>query len=204
LNVNTATEAELRRFLGALRIDGRRADRLAQAIADWKDVDVLHRARGAEVEAYIEAGAPFLPANAPFRDVRELRWVLGMTGDIYDRVVPFLTTVGSGRVNLRSADRAVMLALPGMTEEAVGWVLRLRRDTSRPLTIESVQQTLGSSARAVMLPHLPILATRTVSTTTEVEVRSVGWAEFGRVRVEVSALVTRAGGELITSARRVR
>lgn len=204
LNVNTATEEELRRLFVALRIDARQADRMAQAISDWKDPDDLHRARGAEYEAYLSAGAPILPANGPFRDVSEIRWILGMTAEAYSRAGPRLTTVGSGRVNLRTADRAVLLALPGMTEEAVALVMRLRRDPWRALDIGLVQQSLSPSAKAIMLPHLPALGARTLSTTTEVEVHSTGWTEYGRVQVLVSALIVRADDEILTGSRRVR
>ena len=44
-------------------------DRIAQAIADWRDGDDLHRARGAEVAWYEEEGRFVLPRNGPFADV---------------------------------------------------------------------------------------------------------------------------------------
>jgi general secretion pathway protein K len=204
LNVNTASEEELRRLFVALRIDAGQADRLAQAIADWRDVDDLHRARGAEVDAYLKASAPVLPANALFRDERELRWILGMSTEVYGRIVPVLTTVGSGRVNLRTAGRPVLLSLPGMTEEAVEVVVRLRREPWRPLDPGSIHGLLSASGRAAMLSHLPALVARTVSTTMEVEVQSVGWAKHGRIRALASALVIRAGDDMITAARRFR
>jgi len=168
------------------------------------DADDLHRARGAELDAYLRAGAPVLPSNGRFRDAREIRWILGMTPALFHRIAPSLSTVGSGRVNLRSASRPVLLALPGMTEEAVSWILRVRREAWRPLDPGSIYQMLSASARAVMLPHLPVLVARTVSSTAEVEVRSVGWAENGRVYSRASALVVRAGADMLTSGRRVR
>ena len=53
INLNLATENELRRLFQALRIDAGKADRLAQAILDWRDADDLHRARGAEEPDYL-------------------------------------------------------------------------------------------------------------------------------------------------------
>jgi general secretion pathway protein K len=50
LHLNGASEDQLRRLLLALHIDSRRADRLAQAIADWRDPDEFRRANGAERE----------------------------------------------------------------------------------------------------------------------------------------------------------
>jgi type II secretory pathway component PulK len=79
LNLNRAGEEDLRRLFAALRVDATRADSLAQAIADWRDADDLHRARGAEREAYLKSGAPTLPRNGPFRSVAELLDVRGIT-----------------------------------------------------------------------------------------------------------------------------
>jgi hypothetical protein len=178
LNANTATRRNCR-LRGAT--DRCSSGSMAQAISDWKDPDDLHRARGAEYEAYLRAGAPILPANGPFRDVSEIRWIFGMTAEAYSRVEPRLTTVGSGRVNLRTADHPVLLALPGMTEESVALVMRLRRDPWRPLDIGLVHQSLSPPARAIMLPHLPALGARTMSTTTEVRCTARAGQKYGRV-----------------------
>ncbi|MGQ0640479.1 MAG: general secretion pathway protein GspK [Gemmatimonadaceae bacterium] len=123
LNVNLASEDELRRLLTALRIDAGKADQLAQSISDWKDADGLHRARGAERDAYVKAGASELPPNRPLRELSELRAVLGMTSELFERAAPYLTTVGSGSVNIARAPAPVLLALPGMSNEAVALIL---------------------------------------------------------------------------------
>jgi general secretion pathway protein K len=204
LNVNHSSEAELRRLLVALRLDAALSDRLAQRIADWTDGDDLHRPRGAERDAYLKAGAPVLPTNRRLRDSGELRWILGITPVLHDRIAPFVTTVGSGRINLRTAPRPVLLALPGMTEEAVELIIRARREPWRPLDPDAIHKMLSTRARALMLPHLPELTARTVSATQEVEVRSTGWARDDRVRTQVTALVVRAGEDMLTSGRQLR
>jgi hypothetical protein len=91
-----------------------------------------------------------------------------------------------------------------MTEEAVALILRLRRDRWRPLDVTHVHQRLTSTARTIMLPHLPMLIARTVSATTEVEIRSEGWTERGRLRSLASVLVVRAGDDILTSRSRLR
>src|SRR5690606_8405821 len=117
LHLNVADEEELRRYFSALRMDYGKADRLAQAIMDWRDLDQSHRARGAERDDYLAAGSAVLPADGPFRRVSDLRFVMGMTSADYDLLSPHLTLFGSGRINLNSAPREVLLALPGVTEE---------------------------------------------------------------------------------------
>jgi type II secretory pathway component PulK len=203
INVNTASEEELRRLFTALRMDAGRADRLAQLIADWRDADDAHRIRGAERDQYLRAGAPFLPENQPFRSVTELRRVLDVNDRDYASIGPYLTTRGSGRVNLRSADRAVLMSLPGVGEEAAAVIMRLRRSPSIPLTIDQVQLELSSGARAALLEHLPLLASRTVSQTRELEVVSDGWTDGGSLHVRVGTLVVRANLSTMVVGRRV-
>jgi type II secretory pathway component PulK len=198
-----ATEDELRRLFTALRMDAGRADRLAQLVADWRDVDDAHRARGAEREQYLRASAPFLPENRPFRDVAELQRVLDMTDRDYTLIAPYLSVRGSGRVNLRSAERPVLMSLPGVGEEAAAVIMRLRRSASMPLTIDQVQQELSSGARIALLEYLPVLASRTVSQTRELDVVSDGWADGGSVHVRVAALFVRADPSAMVVGRRV-
>ena len=203
LNVNVASEDELRRIFTALRMDAGRADRLAQLIADWRDLDDDHRARGAERELYLRSGARFLPENRPFRDVNELRHVLEMTDGDYALIEPSVSTRGSGRINLRTADRPVLLSLPGIGEEAAAVIMRLRRTPSRALTLDQVQQELSSGGRVALLEHLPALSAKTVTQTRELEVVSEGWTDGGAVHVRVAALFVRADPSAMVVGRRV-
>jgi general secretion pathway protein K len=202
INVNLASDDELRRLLIALRIDAGQADRLAQSIMDWKDTDELHRARGAEREAYIKAGATELPPNRPLRELGELRAVMGMTSALFDRVAPYLTTVGSGSVNLTRAPAAVLLALPGMSGEAVAVILRNRRFPGR-LDLNRLISELSSPARTLLLPHLPALLSRTTVNSREIEVWSEGRGitQSAPTRVTIHALFVRAGRGTIVVGR---
>jgi len=127
LNLNRCSEDELRRLLSALRIDAGNADRIAQAAMDWRDPDPLRRARGAERDDYVRAGAAELPSDAPFGSVEEFRRVRGVSEQVFRRASPYLTILGSGQVNLAAAPREVLLSLPGMTEESAAAVLRRQR-----------------------------------------------------------------------------
>lgn len=192
LNLNRAGEEELRRLFAALRVDATRADSLAQAIADWRDADDLHRARGAEREAYLESGAPTLPRNGPFRSVAELLDVRGMTPELFAGISPFVTVAGTGLVNLNTAPREVLLALPGMSEEAAAVIERYRSARTRVAGLGDLAQLLSSSARALLQAHFAELAARATFETRELELVSTGWSGDGRVRVTASALLVRA------------
>lgn len=192
LNLNRATEDDLRRLFVALRVDAGDADRLAQAILDWRDPDDLHRGRGAERAAYLEAGAAVLPRNAPFQTLSELLAVRGMTPELYERVRPHLTLLGTGQVNLNAAGRPVLLALPGMTEQAVAVLERLRAQGRSLASVTDLARELPRTARATFEARLPELLARTTLDTREVEAVSEGWTDGGHVQARLTALLVRS------------
>jgi len=192
LNVNRATETELRRLLVALRVDAGQADRLAQVVMDWRDPDDLRRARGAEREEYLREQRPVLPRNGPFQSVAELGSVLGMTPEMLELVRPYLTLLGTGQVNLNAAPRPVLLALPGIGEEAAGVLLR-RRSAGRPVrSLAELSLGLSSGARATLEAQTSELLARATFETREVEAVSEGWADGSPVRVRAHGLLVRA------------
>lgn len=193
LHLNRASEEELRRFFAALRVDAGRADRIAQAVLDWRDADDERRGRGAERADYLAEGSPVLPENAPFQRLEELRFVRGMTPEIYERARPFLTLLGTGQVNLNAAGRPVLLALPGITEETAAALVRLREQGRRLPNLEALPPLVSSGSRAVLLSDLARLRARAALETREVEVRSSGWIEGGPLRLRLVAVLARGG-----------
>jgi general secretion pathway protein K len=193
LHLNHATEEELRRLLEALRVDAGRADRIAQSVMDWRDPDDLHHARGAEAEDYVRRRSPVRPRNGPFRDLSELRHVKNVTPEVLERVLPHLTLVGEGRVNLYAAERPVLLALPGMTEEAVAALMRLRRQGRRLSSVADLAAELSPRPQEVFQERLPDLMTRATLETRELEVVSTGRLDNGRPGVTIRGLFVRGG-----------
>ena len=193
LNLNRASEEELRRFFGAFRVDFGAADRLAQAIMDWQDADDFHRARGAEREDYLQAGAHVLPTNRPFDHLSDLRHVAGMTPDLYRVVRPHLTLLGTGQINLNSAARPVLLAVPGMTEQAVEVALR-RRTGSRPIrSLAQLADELPSGPRTALQASFATLSAHLVFETREIIADADGWTDGSPVHGSVEALFARGG-----------
>ncbi len=204
LNLNRAREEELRRLFVALRIDAGVAERLAQAIADWRDGDDLRRARGAESADYERQAMWTRPANADFEQLSQLESVLGMTPELHIRIRDFLTVRGTGRVNLNAAPRPVLLALPGMTEGAVR-VLESRRDTRRPvLSLSELQALLPAGSREALLPEIPALESRVVFETRELEVICQGEAMGSPTRAVVRAVLARTPNEAVVIWRQSR
>jgi general secretion pathway protein K len=144
LNVNLLTENDLRTFFSFVLNDYSKATQLAQTIMDWRDADSIPRPSGAERDAYLKAGMLALPANAPFREIDDLRDMMGMTPEIYAAVVPYLTTRGSGAVNVNTAPVAVLRALPGMTDATINQILQQRSQGRR---IDNLAQITGETRR---------------------------------------------------------
>lgn len=191
LHLNRASEDELRRLFLALRVDAGEADRLAQAILDWRDADDLRRARGAERDDYLGESRAELPRNGPFASLDELLAVRGMTAERFAAVRQYLTLLGTGQVNLNAAARPVLLALPGLTEEAVAVLLR-RRQGRRPVrSVQELTLELSPPARRAIEAELPRLLSRATFETREVEVESEGWVAGSPVRVRAEGLLVR-------------
>ncbi|HWP00144.1 MAG TPA: type II secretion system protein GspK [Methylococcus sp.] len=128
LDLNAASEAALRELFLQVLGDPELAQRLADAILDWRDADDLRRLHGAERVEYQAAGRPG-PGNREFLVPDELLGVFGMTPAIYGRIEPLITiyTHADG-VNLSKAGPAMLRILFRGDEGAVADFLA-RRDT---------------------------------------------------------------------------
>ena len=121
IDINTASDALLRGLLATSGgVEEAEAQKVLDAILDWRDPDSLKRPSGAEEPDYREAGLAYKPANAPFQAIEELQLVLGMRPDIYRRLQPSITVFSrQPGVNPQLATREVLLAIPGITPEIV-------------------------------------------------------------------------------------
>ena len=206
LNINQLTEDQLRTFFGFVLKEFAVADVLAQSVADWRDPDDIARPRGGERDDYIKAGRLALPANGPFREIEELLQVQGMTPAIFQRVQPYLTTHGSGIVNLNTAPEPVLRAVPGVTDAIVAQILSLRSQGQR---IQSVAQVLAPSQRGrpPQGPNDPgfaqqqQLTARTTVQTTQVELTLIAQSGPQAHPARLTAIVTRAGNNALVTWR---
>lgn len=203
LQINRASEGDVRRLLIGLRLDAGAADRLAQRIMDWRDRDTFRRARGAERDDYLRAGARTLPRDAEFARITELRDVDGMTPELYARIAPHVTVLGTGQISINSASRPVLASLPGLGDEAIALILRAQ-DTDRPLrSLEELTQRLSPGARESLVDAGSELMQRITFETREVVVESEGWLDGSPMRTKAEALYARGGDALFSVWRRV-
>ncbi|GJG89828.1 hypothetical protein tb265_50090 [Gemmatimonadetes bacterium T265] len=170
LTLGDAAEGDaMHRLLGALRVAPPLADSLVDALLDWRDADDTPRAAGAEADWYRTQGRP-PPRNAPFAAAAELDRVRGFDSTALDARVPGLHAAVQARVgvddapvDLSHAPREVLLALPGMTPDAVAAILALRaRTPAAVVDLASVAARLPRDAAAAFGAQLPALQTRAV------------------------------------------
>jgi general secretion pathway protein K len=152
IDLNMAPEPLLKGLLTAVGgLDPDAAQKLVDAIADWRDPDDLRRPNGAEEAEYRAAGRSYRPPNASFETVGELQRVLGMTPELFARVNGALT-VYSNRpgINPATASRDVLLALPGVTAEVVDTFLAQRQEARQnKLPVPPFPQAAGLGGGAI-------------------------------------------------------
>jgi len=146
IDLNAATDPLLKGLLQNVGgLDTEAAERVLEAILDWRDADDLRRPNGAEAPEYRAAGLKYVPANGPFESVGELRRVLGVTPALMAKVAGSLTVYSrQAGINVATAPRNVLLALPGITPEQVDAFLAARREAlANRLPIPPLAQAQG-------------------------------------------------------------
>ncbi len=94
---------------------------IAYAVADWIDADSSVEGAGAEDLEYLRADPPYRAANRPMVHPAELRWVQGVSDEIYQRLrdhVCALPINTPTQINLNTATLAVWRSLdPAISAE---------------------------------------------------------------------------------------
>lgn len=116
LDLNRATREQLIALMDLAwdpeTYDPAKVDMLADAIIDWRDEDDMTQLNGAEDPDYAAEGLAYGAADMPFRSVEELRQVLGMPPELYNRLAPDLTVDNpSGGIDEQFASAAVLSAV---------------------------------------------------------------------------------------------
>ncbi len=91
INPNKANPALMAALLAAIGVPPDDSARLADAIAGWRTADANPAAAADRAALYRQAGLPFAPDGQNFTSVDDLRFVLGMTPAILDRLRPNLS-----------------------------------------------------------------------------------------------------------------
>jgi general secretion pathway protein K len=203
LNLNDADEVMLRNFFAqGLRVDYADADRLAQSIQDWRDEDEIPRVGGGEREQYVDANMAVLPPNRDFADLDELRHVMGMTEEIFQAALPYLTLSSSGQINVNAAPEPVLLALPGMTPGGAQEIVRLRESGTFPRSVNELVALVPGIASALQADPQQFNRLTTFQTN-EVEIRSEGRVEGSPIHVVATVVVQRSNAGAVVVWRRI-
>lgn len=120
VDLNAADAVLLTELMQVVGAEPQLARNLASAIIDWRDPDILSQPEGgAEDAQYAGAGLPYGAKDAPFESVAELELLLGMTPDLFKRLVPHLTVYsGQPRPSQEYASGEVLQAI-GVDPEPV-------------------------------------------------------------------------------------
>ncbi len=106
--------AGFRRLLRALQLD----EDIAYRISDWIDKD------SQEEIPQSEKGAK----NRPLYSIEELLQIPGITDEVYERLLPYVTCFTDRRININSAPREVLLTMDGITDTIASAIETYRKD----------------------------------------------------------------------------
>jgi general secretion pathway protein K len=83
VNINTVSEAPLRKIIGQMGLEGEARDVVVDSILDWRDPDDLYRINGAENDYYQSLKEPYNCKNGNLDSIEELLLVRGVTPDLF-------------------------------------------------------------------------------------------------------------------------
>ena len=125
-NVKKTKMLRLKRLFNLLQIN----PDLVDAIADWVDADDIPEAAGAETVYYQSLRPSYRAANTPLQTLREIRLIKGMTPEIVDKLLRYVTVYpqeGESRVNINTADFLVLQSLdPRISQTMAGEIIQGR------------------------------------------------------------------------------
>ncbi|MCL1926517.1 MAG: general secretion pathway protein GspK [Syntrophorhabdaceae bacterium] len=133
VNINLVSEEDLLYILKRGGLSGEKAESVCDAILDWRDADDEPRPNGAESSEYARLREPLFPRNGGLASIEELRCVMGVKQEFYDRFLSRVFTVhGSGsQVIAYEASRTVLASLPGVSSEAVAEIMARQSEGSK-------------------------------------------------------------------------
>ena len=192
----------LRKYLEVRGIDLNERDHMIDSLLDWIDPDNLVRTNGAEDDA------DYKPPNAPLKTLDEVKRIRGWeefaSGPDWEEDFT-LYTVNEGnqppRIDINSASRNVLLALPGFTEPLADRFLELRRGPDNiEGTEDDVHFTLAEAQVALGFrpDQFNQIAPLLTDTSQVVRVISVGKSGSATRTVRMVVLKFNGGSRLIS------
>jgi general secretion pathway protein K len=128
ININKMDRAVLKRlFMSVLNMDEEQAQDIAASIVDWRDGDeeLSVPIGSAESSYYRGLPYPYEAKNAGFEVVDELFLVRGIDHDTFEKMKDYITVYGSGKVNVNTAPKEVLMAV-GLEERIANDIISFR------------------------------------------------------------------------------
>jgi len=145
LNINLASQLQLRKLLTITGVAGQERDIIVDSILDWRDTINLHRLNGAEDDYYESLDPPYSCKDGYFDTIEELLYVRGVTPEIfygtggeegeseqpsYQGLAPYITVYPTfphpTAINVNTAPALVLQTIPGITEEVAQLIIMER------------------------------------------------------------------------------
>lgn len=127
INLNTTNVLVLNRVIDqVLDLKPQESLYLAQAILDWRQVGKSHVDGFYSDEYYRNLQNSYFKKDANYELLEELLLVKWMTRTKYERLLPYVTVYGEGKVNINTASEVVLFAL-GLDHALVDKILTARR-----------------------------------------------------------------------------
>lgn len=199
-DVNSLPEDRLRRLLRYAGVPDARVDSLADAVLDWLDADDAPRPAGAEAAWYAAQGRA-TPRNGPIRSIRELRLVRGFEDLVGVRP---LLGVEPARILWTRANRSVLAALPGMSDEAMAVLDARGRTSLESLALLGTLPEMPEAAREGFARAVPDLIMNTTSTPEAWIIEGLATVGEPPIAVGVETRVTLGDRRLLEQARVIR
>lgn len=134
VDLNAADARLLGALFNASGVEPKQREKLVDAILDWRDADNFTHLHGAEDAAYAAAGIAWSARDAAFTSVDELRYVIGMTPELFMSIASLITVYsGQARLNLEYASPYLTSLVSAQTiDEDINEADRQSNDRQKP------------------------------------------------------------------------
>jgi general secretion pathway protein K len=158
VNINTVTEATLRKIIGQMGLEDEARDIVVDSILDWRDPDDFYRVNGAENDYYRSLKKPYDCKNGNLDSIEELFLVRGVTSDLFygkkqtNKEEEQEKTKGVGlrdifsiyssgeQVDINSATLPVLRVVLGLPSEVVKAIIKAREEKSFQNQLDLLQR----------------------------------------------------------------
>ena len=162
---------------------------LADALIDWLDPDNETGPAGAEDADYLSLNPAYEATDGPLRSIDELRLIRGFDQETFARLSPFVSSYGSGLLNVNTAAPELLRSWDADTAAAVDPLLT-RRAEGPYKTLDELRDTLGMESFTAMNRNLDLRVTSSYYL-----INSQGQVNDGARRMQ--AIINKANDQLL-------